>query len=134
MERKNEPRYVLTECIGCGNIQWQYLSNLQNGKSKRMPKMFTAKKDSLMARPQTDSGKSRDAKIQTMQAITIYGEHGIRFSFPNVTEAGLYLIRTYGLPDREMEIDRINNDMDYAPGNLRFVSHAENNGTSDVRF
>ena len=27
-----------------------------------------------------------------------------------------------------MEIDRINNDMDYAPGNLRFVSHAENNG------
>ena len=57
-----------------------------------------------------------------------YGERGIRFSFPNVTEAGLYLIRTYGLPDREMEIDRINNDMDYAPGNLRFVSHAENNG------
>lgn len=57
-----------------------------------------------------------------------YGGRGIKFTFPSVKEAGLYLINVYGLPERELEIDRINNDMDYAPGNLRFVTHAENNG------
>ena len=33
----------------------------------------------------------------------------------------------YGIPDREMEIDRIDDNGDYAPGNLRFVKHTENN-------
>ena len=55
-----------------------------------------------------------------------YGGRGIRFGFASTIEAGLYLIRTYGLPDREMEIDRINTNGDYAPGNLRFATHATN--------
>ena len=32
-----------------------------------------------------------------------------------------------GLPPREMELDRIDTDGDYARGNLRFVTHQENN-------
>ena len=36
-------------------------------------------------------------------------------------------MNTYGLPKRELEIDRIDNNKDYAPGNLRFVTHTENN-------
>ncbi|MEG1193924.1 MAG: hypothetical protein RSG50_11995, partial [Clostridia bacterium] len=56
-----------------------------------------------------------------------YGGRGIRFCFQNITEAGLYLIELSGLPKRMMEIDRIDNNLDYAEGNLRFVTHTQNN-------
>lgn len=55
-----------------------------------------------------------------------YGARGVKFGFPSATEAGLYMIREFGLPDRAMEIDRINTNKDYAPGNLRFVDHRTN--------
>lgn len=119
--------YVLTECTGCGNVQWQCLSNLQSGKSKGCQGCSQPRKIPVWLDRRLTAAKQRcenpgDAGYHN------YGERGIKFLFPSVTEAGLYLIRAYGLPDREMEIDRINNDMDYAPGNLRFVTHAENNG------
>ena len=47
--------------------------------------------------------------------------------FPSVTAAGLWIIENLGLPDRAMELDRIDCNRDYAPGNLRFISHLENN-------
>ncbi|MEE0115500.1 MAG: hypothetical protein U0J29_09775, partial [Ruminococcus sp.] len=52
---------------------------------------------------------------------------GIRFDFPSVTAAGLYLINKFGVPERAMEIDRIDDNGHYAPENLRFVTHTENN-------
>lgn len=55
-----------------------------------------------------------------------YGARGIKFDFPSVTEAGLYLIQEFGLPDRAMEIDRIDTNGHYAKGNLRFVDHKTN--------
>ncbi len=56
-----------------------------------------------------------------------YGARGIKFEFSSVTEAGLYLIKKYGLPKRELEIDRIDNNGSYARDNIRFVTHTENN-------
>ena len=47
--------------------------------------------------------------------------------FPSVTDAGLYLIKEYGLPSRALEIDRIDNNGHYAEGNIRFVTHVKNN-------
>ena len=55
-----------------------------------------------------------------------YGGRGIKFCFSSATAAGQHLIKTYGLPNKEMEIDRIDTNGDYAPGNIRFVSHFVN--------
>ena len=43
-----------------------------------------------------------------------------------MSEACLYLIDKFGIPSRDLEIDRIDTNGDYAPGNICFSTHAEN--------
>lgn len=116
---------VLTRCSGCGSIQWQELGNLRTGKSKgcqscsqrrSMPKWlerrFTA------ARQRCTNPNDRNFKN--------YGARGIEFRFESVKAAGLYMIETCGLPSREMELDRIDVNGHYEPGNLRWATHQQN--------
>jgi hypothetical protein len=117
--------YVLTKCTGCGAVQWTDLGNLSTGKSKgcqscsqprRVPKWldrrFTA------AKQRCENPKDGNYKN--------YGARGIQFRFSSVMEACLYMIRENGLPGRGMEIDRIDVDGHYEPGNLRWVTHQQN--------
>ena len=118
--------YVLTQCTGCGSVQWQCLTNLRTGKSKgcqrcSQPRMIPSWLDRRLTAAKQRCENPNDPGYRN------YGGRGIKFMFPSVKEAGLYLLNTYGLPKRELEIDRIDNNKDYAPGNLRFVTHTENN-------
>lgn len=51
---------------------------------------------------------------------------GIKFNFPTVLDACLYMLETYGVPDRNMELDRIDSNGNYEPGNLRWVTREQN--------
>lgn len=117
--------YVLTRCTGCGAIQWQLRTALTSGKSngcqscsqpRLIPKWLS--KRLTAAKQRCENPKDKEYHN--------YGARGIRFDFPSVLDAGLYLIRECGLPDRKMEIDRIDSNGNYAPGNLRFVPHLVN--------
>lgn len=119
--------YVLTKCVGCGAVQWQNRNNLTKGLSKGCQSCSQPRQIPLWLHKRLTAAKQR-CENPNDRGYHNYGARGIKFAFPSVTEAGMYLIETFGLPDREMEIDRINNDMDYAPGNLRFATHTENNG------
>lgn len=55
-----------------------------------------------------------------------YGARGIQFRFPSVTDAAICMIETNGLPDRSLELDRIDVNGHYEPGNLRWVTHQQN--------
>ena len=55
-----------------------------------------------------------------------YGGRGIKFSFPSVRDAGAWIIKNLGIPEKDSEMDRIDNNGDYAPGNLRFVPRLDN--------
>ena len=118
--------YVLTKCQGCGNIQWQNRNNLISGRSKgcqwcsqprQIPKWLDRRLTAAKQRCENPNDK----------CYRNYGARGIRFMFPSVTDAGLYLIKEYGLPSRALEIDRIDNNGHYAEGNIRFVTHVKNN-------
>lgn len=118
---------VLTRCRGCGSMQWQDLGNLKSGKSKgcqgcsqprRIPKWLDRRLTAAKQRCENPRDKGYPE----------YGGRGIRFLFPSVLDAGLYLLEKYGIPDRTLELDRIDTNGDYAPGNLRFVSRTENQG------
>lgn len=118
--------YVLTECQGCGAVQWQILGNLKRGLSKGCQRCSKPRQIPIWLERRLTAAKQRCENPNDPGYLN-YGGRGVRFGFPSATAAGLYLIQQYGLPDKEMEIDRINNDGDYAPGNLRFVTHTENN-------
>lgn len=118
--------YVLTRCVDCGAVQWTDLGNLRSGKSKgcqacsqprRIPKWLDRRLTTAKQRCENPN----DPEYHN------YGARGIRFRFPSILAAGLYLLKLYPNPDRSLEIDRIDNNGDYAPGNLHLVTCRENN-------
>ena len=117
--------YVMTRCTGCGSVQWQELSSLASGKSKgcqgcSQPRRVPRWLDRRLTEAKQRCENPNDPEYRN------YGGRGIQFRFPSILEAGMYLIREYGLPDRTMEMDRINTNGHYEPGNIRFVSRAVN--------
>lgn len=59
-----------------------------------------------------------------------YGGRGIQFRFPSPNEAAQWIAENLGIQDRSLEIDRIDNNGHYEPGNLRWVHPVENIGNS----
>lgn len=117
--------YVLTRCAGCGSIQWQDLSSLKRGRSKGCQNCSQPRKIPKWLDRRLTAAKQRCENPRS-PGYANYGGRGIKFDFPSVLDAGLYLLKTYGLPPRSMEIDRIDTNGNYAPGNLRFAAHRVN--------
>ena len=118
--------YVLTECQSCGSVQWTVLGNLTRGISNGCQRCSQPRQIPKWLDRRLTAAKQR-CENPNDAGFANYGGRGIRFQFPSVTAAGLYLIETFGLPDRARELDRIDDNGDYAPGNIRFVTHTQNN-------
>lgn len=56
-----------------------------------------------------------------------YGGRGIEFRFSAPIEMAVWIQENLGL-HRSLQIDRINNDGHYEPGNLRYVTPKQNMG------
>ena len=114
---------VLVRCTGCSRESWVNLGNLKQGKSKgcqacSQPKQIPGWLEKRCAawRQRCENPKDKGYKN--------YGGRGVRFGFDSVLSAGLWVASQLGLhPD--LEIDRIENNGNYAPGNLRYLTHRE---------
>jgi len=122
--------YVLTECQSCGKIIWQDLNSLTRGSSKGcqacsqpgptyprwLDRRVTAQKQRC-TNPE-DSGYAN------------YGGRGVTFDFPSVKAACLWITENLGIPAnaRALDLDRVDNEKGYAPGNLRWATRSQNNG------
>lgn len=119
--------YVITRCVECGHETWSSLSNLTQRKTRGcdpcarrdrkhsdvptwLSRRFTAAKQRCE--------NPRDSNYKN------YGARGIRFKFSTIAEACRYMIRHHGL-HRELEIDRIDTDGHYEPGNLQYATREE---------
>ena len=123
--------YVLTECVNCGAVQWTILGNLTRGISQGCQSCSQPRQIPLWLDRRLTAAKQRCENPKDPQYAN-YGARGVKFDFSGVTEAGLYLIETFGLPSRELEIDRIDTNGDYARGNIRFATRKENVGNRRI--
>ena len=55
-----------------------------------------------------------------------YGGRGIRVCFESLDDFRDYVMNVLQVDPHELQIDRINNDGNYERGNIRFVTHREN--------
>lgn len=117
--------YVPTRCVSCGKEYWTSLESLSRGKSKGCQHCSQPRKIPVWLEKRLSAAKSR-CENPSNPEFKNYGGRGIRFDFPSVVAAGVYLLDTFGVPDRAMQIDRIDTNRSYAPGNLRFCTRAEN--------
>ncbi len=63
-----------------------------------------------------------------------YGGRGIKVCFDSSEEFIDYVMNVLKVDPRGLQIDRINNEGDYEPGNIRFVTRKENiNNRSNSR-
>lgn len=62
-----------------------------------------------------------------------YGGRGIQFNFLSAADAANWVVKELGVPSsRVHQLDRIDNDGHYAPGNLRWASSAANMNNTRV--
>lgn len=116
---------VLTRCTGCGSVQWQDLGNLRRGKSRGCQSCLQPRSVPIWLEKRLSAARQRCSNPNDKEYRN-YGARGIRFCFPSVLDAGLHVLDALGLPEKKLEIDRIDTNGDYAPGNLRFVPHPVN--------
>ena len=55
-----------------------------------------------------------------------YGARGIEFRFPSPNAAATWVAENLGVASRSLELDRIDNDGHYEPGNIRWAHPVEN--------
>lgn len=55
-----------------------------------------------------------------------YGGRGIKVCFKSANEFVDYVINILQVDPRGLQVDRIDNNGNYEPGNIRFVTHLEN--------
>ncbi|KKN68772.1 hypothetical protein LCGC14_0447920 [marine sediment metagenome] len=68
--------------------------------------------------------RCNDPKIKSYKN---YGGRGIKCLFKSFNEFADHVINELKVDPRDLTVDRINNDGHYEPGNIRFVTQAENN-------
>ena len=124
--------YVLTECVSCYAIQWTILGNLTRGISKGCQNCSEKPRQiPLWLNRRLTAAKHR-CESPTDPQYHLYGGRGIRFRFPSVNQAGIWILENVSDVSQENELDRIDTNADYAPGNIRFVPRKKNLGNRRV--
>lgn len=118
---------VLTRCTQCRAKQWQHLGNLQRGLSRGCQACSqTPRTWPRWLERRLTAAKQRCTNPNNPNYHS-YGGRGIEFRFPTVTAACEWVVRNLSQElDRSLELDRIDNNGHYEPGNLRFVTREQN--------
>lgn len=119
--------HVRCECGTCGYRSIIAFSNLRGGRTKgcracNQPKSYP---DWLYQRCQAMRSRCNNKGDCNYER---YGARGVEFRFKSPKSAAIWIIKNLGLPeqDRDLQLDRIDNDGHYEPGNLRWLRQKQN--------
>ena len=122
IRRKNGYRYVEAYCSESGITKLTSLDNLLSGKSSSF---FSNGVKPLGNKPllrRCDAAQQR-CNNPNNRDYHNYGGRGVQFNFPTVLAMAEYVLEVLGPVTGE--IDRVDNDGHYEPGNLRYATRSE---------
>lgn len=125
--RQRRFMHVLCECVTCGYRSIISLTNLEGGRTKGCRPCNQPKQVPEWLNARTAAMKSRCNNKNNPQYEN-YGGRGIQFKFDSAISCALWIQQNLGcLPEhKDMELDRINNDGHYEPGNIRWAKKVVN--------
>lgn len=120
---KTQKPQLLTRCSSCGEEKLRdYTSVIKSiagcrrcSHPRQVPKWLERR--AIAAQQRCCNPKSKSYRN--------YGGRGIKFEFDSPLAMGLWVQENLGL-HKDMELDRIDNDGPYAPGNLRYSTPRQN--------
>jgi hypothetical protein len=122
---KNRP-YLMTMCKECGKKEQKAVDTIKSkmagcrkcGRKRNSAKPCLGVPKWLLMRCISAKDRCTNRNSKSWKS---YGGRGITFEFDSPSLMGVYLMENFSIT-RDQEIDRINNDQGYAPGNIRAVS------------
>ena len=119
--------YVQTECCGCGRRSVIALGNLERGRTKGCRACNQPSRFPMWLYRRLQGAQQRCVNPKCSGYLD-YGARGVTFDFASVSDAAIWVQEHLGLPEnpKMVEIDRINNDAGYGPGNLRWSTPRHN--------
>lgn len=124
LKRVSGYRRAFCRCLGCGAEKWVSLDNLLSGKTGGCQRCNQPRVTPLWLQKRLSAARDRCVNPKN-PAYADYGGRGIEFRFLSATAAGLWVAANLGL-DRTRELDRVDNDGHYEPGNLRWATRSQN--------
>lgn len=117
-------RMVLCRCTQCGTEKWINYGNLRAGKTRgcQSCSQKCGAPEWLLRRMESARQRCTNPNDKWYQN---YGGRGLEFRFESVAAAAVWVMENLGL-ERDKEIDRIDNNRGYEPGNLRWATRQQN--------
>lgn len=123
--------HVYCRCSGCGTEKWVSYYNLKGGRTKgcrqcNQPWRFRRPDDVPTWLYERCKGMHDRCTNPNHSAFEHYGARGVEFRFTSPAEAARWIRDNLGIPSmpKTVEIDRVDNDGHYAPGNIRWANRA----------
>lgn len=120
---RTNPR-VLVQCTGCLSIYWRPYRQVKVNTTQRCRNCNQARDWPrwLLLRC---AGEQKRCTHPGHPQYKDYGGRGIEFRFAGPAEAASWVWENLGV-DRDRDLDRIDNDGHYEPGNLRWATKSQN--------
>lgn len=137
IRRRGKHIYAKVRCA-CGEEDWKVLDNLKRGRSKSCmscrSKARHAREGNMLAKSSAERLLQR--RVESIfqrcnnpndRGYRNYGGRGVECRFPSKLSLFRYLLSLHSAEEwRGYEIDRIDNNGHYEPGNLRRATQAQN--------